>query len=414
MNGHDGPDCLWFAGIRPAADRSPSLRKDGELFGNPPAARKLSRRFMCVTRDRHAACDVHPAAPGDVQIRDREASNDRQQRQPQSSGHARGPASEQELVGRTSASASGRALVPTTLSRASEAYAIGHGAAGSLPRPTHRHRPPGPADARAATGGTRRRQRGLRNGHGRLRPSRPHASTARCKILVPSAQPSLRGSEPAISTPRCRSMRIACAPPHGDGATATSWPRIPKAFERSLRHATLDHGLFSDEEEARRVDRRLHIHAIVDQVGDDLRMAHRLVVRAHDAERQFAMAVAERQRRDDGVHRPLARARTCWDGRDRRTKQAPRLVSMIPVSSRADADAERGIERIDQGHRHAVAIDHREVDGIAAGRGRGRQRHAACAVDAAGELAGECACRSARGTDARMRPGSAMWVSRTA
>ena len=41
-------------------------------------------------------------------------------------GHACGPASEQELVGRTSASASGRALVPTALSRAGEGHTVGH------------------------------------------------------------------------------------------------------------------------------------------------------------------------------------------------------------------------------------------------------------------------------------------------
>jgi hypothetical protein len=40
-------------------------------------------------------------------------------------GHPYDPASDQELVGRTSASASGRALVPTTPSRASEGYAVG-------------------------------------------------------------------------------------------------------------------------------------------------------------------------------------------------------------------------------------------------------------------------------------------------
>lgn len=39
-------------------------------------------------------------------------------------GHARGPASEQELVGRTSASASGRALVPTTLSSPSAGHTV--------------------------------------------------------------------------------------------------------------------------------------------------------------------------------------------------------------------------------------------------------------------------------------------------
>jgi hypothetical protein len=40
-------------------------------------------------------------------------------------GHACGPASEQELVGRTSASPSGRALVPTTLSGPSAGHTVG-------------------------------------------------------------------------------------------------------------------------------------------------------------------------------------------------------------------------------------------------------------------------------------------------
>jgi hypothetical protein len=40
-------------------------------------------------------------------------------------GHACGPASEQELVGRTSASASGRALVPTALSTAGTGHIVG-------------------------------------------------------------------------------------------------------------------------------------------------------------------------------------------------------------------------------------------------------------------------------------------------
>jgi hypothetical protein len=40
-------------------------------------------------------------------------------------GQACGPASEQELVGRTSASASGRALVPTALSAASAGHIVG-------------------------------------------------------------------------------------------------------------------------------------------------------------------------------------------------------------------------------------------------------------------------------------------------
>jgi hypothetical protein len=40
-------------------------------------------------------------------------------------GHPYDPASDREFVGRTSASAPGRALVPTTPSRAREGYAVG-------------------------------------------------------------------------------------------------------------------------------------------------------------------------------------------------------------------------------------------------------------------------------------------------
>ena len=72
------------------------------------------------------------------------------------------------------------------------------------------------------------------------------------------------------------------------------------------------------------------------------------------------------------------------------TKPAPRLVQHDAALLRADADAEARKERIDQRHRHAVAVDHREVDGVAAGRGRRRQLDAAGRIDPGGELGGEC------------------------
>ena len=65
--------------------------------------------------------------------------------------------------------------------------------------------------------------------------------------------------------------------------------------------------LLAFEEEARRVDRLLHVHAVIDHVVDDLHVAHRLVMRAHDAEAHVAAAVAHGERRNDGVHRPLVR-----------------------------------------------------------------------------------------------------------
>ena len=56
------------------------------------------------------------------------------------------------------------------------------------------------------------------------------------------------------------------------------------------------------------------------------------------------------------------------------TKPAPRLVQHDAGLLGADADAEGREQRIDQRHRHAVAVDHREVDRVAAGRRRTRQR----------------------------------------
>jgi hypothetical protein len=42
---------------------------------------------------------------------------------------------------------------------------------------------------------------------------------------------------------------------------------------------------------------------------------------------------------------------------------------------------------VDEGYRHAVAVDHGEIDGIAAGRRRGRQLYSVCKGRSAGKLA---------------------------
>ena len=73
-----------------------------------------------------------------------------------------------------------------------------------------------------------------------------------------------------------------------------------------------------------------------------------------------------------------------WAGSS--TKQAPQFVQHDPGRRSADTDAEVGIERVDQGHSHAVTIDHREIDGIAAGGRRDRQHNSVTAVDPGGEI----------------------------
>ncbi len=86
-------------------------------------------------------------------------------------------------------------------------------------------------------------------------------------------------------------------------------------------------------------------------------MAHRLEVTAHHAERKLAAAVAERHGRNDGVHRPFARA----DGVGMRRiggKTCAAVVQHDAARRGGDRDAEVGEQGVDQRHRHAVAIDH--------------------------------------------------------
>src|SRR5262249_20647874 len=78
-----------------------------------------------------------------------------------------------------------------------------------------------------------------------------------------------------------------------------------KSFDARCRQSPLDHARSSHEECAWPVDRRLHVHAVVDQVGTALRVPHGLVVRSHDPERQIAPPATKSERRDDGMHRPL-------------------------------------------------------------------------------------------------------------
>ena len=70
-------------------------------------------------------------------------------------------------------------------------------------------------------------------------------------------------------------------------STASSWP--------SVAHA-------------RGVAGFLHVHAEVDDVGDDLRVGLRLVVAAHHAECHPRRAVLREHRRHERVQRPLVRA----------------------------------------------------------------------------------------------------------
>ena len=80
----------------------------------------------------------------------------------------------------------------------------------------------------------------------------------------------------------------------------------------------------------------------------------------------------------------------------------------------ADADAEMRIERIDERHRHAVAVDHGEIDRVAARRRRARQLGALVQIDLGRRASWRSPCRADRRPRRAYAPASAIWVSRTA
>ena len=71
----------------------------------------------------------------------------------------------------------------------------------------------------------------------------------------------------------------------------------------------------ADVVEARGVAGFLQAHVEVEQVDEDLHVALRLHVAAHDAEAHHGPSVFGEHRGDDGVERPLAGGVASWGGR---------------------------------------------------------------------------------------------------
>src|SRR6185436_10192337 len=72
--------------------------------------------------------------------------------------------------------------------------------------------------------------------------------------------------------------------------------------------AAFDGELLADVPDARRIARLLHVHAEVDDVGDDLRVSLRLVVAAHHAEGHHGSAVLRKHRGNQRMQGPFVRA----------------------------------------------------------------------------------------------------------
>ncbi len=146
----------------------------------------------------------------------------------------------------------------------------------------------------------------------------------------PSAAPSLRGSEPAARVPALRSIQMTCPPPSGSGA------RIAVAALDQPRHHGVGNPTFHLQgpavgEAARGIEGRLHVEAPVEQTGQQLDMAHGLIVAAHDAERRDRLPVLHQHAGDDRVHRPLA-GPTLFGWPPSVRNDRPRLCSSTPLS----------------------------------------------------------------------------------
>ena len=115
------------------------------------------------------------------------------------------------------------------------------------------------------------------------------------------------------------------------------------------------------------VEGRLGVHAKTQEIGQKRRLADRLILAAHHAERPNRFAVLHQETRDDGVHRPL----TGGDAIGVTGGQVESLAAVVQKHARTwrhDRRAEAGEDRIDEGNGVAVGVDHRQVDGVGMGR----------------------------------------------
>ena len=146
----------------------------------------------------------------------------------------------------------------------------------------------------------------------------------------------------------------------------------PADVVAARRQIVLDRGRYRrfqrehavEREGSRRLGGRLDVEAEIKNVGNQVGVAGGLIVPAHHAERHHRASILHHQAGNDGVHRPLA-------GPER--IEVPRLGAKAPAAvvqqhaglRRIDAATEWVEQRVDQGNRIEVAVDDRDVDGVA-------------------------------------------------
>ena len=129
-------------------------------------------------------------------------------------------------------------------------------------------------------------------------------------------------------------------------------------------------------EQARRIYRVGHRHPVIGVAGEDLRLKLRLPVAAHGAVGHHPAVVEGGQRRDQGVERAPARLQRVHRARVERERHA----AVLPADAGGGqhrAGAVLPVDRLDEGDRHAVAIDRPHPDGVALARAHREARRAA-------------------------------------
>ena len=113
--------------------------------------------------------------------------------------------------------------------------------------------------------------------------------------------------------------------------------------------------------ETRLLQRSLHIHAVINDVGDELRVRLRLVPAAHDAEADVHVALLH-ERRDDGVERTLVSGKRIGQaGRELKTGAAILEREAEPRGDEAGAIA--GVVALNERDDVPVLVDGGEIDG---------------------------------------------------
>ena len=117
--------------------------------------------------------------------------------------------------------------------------------------------------------------------------------------------------------------------------------------------------------DARRFARFLDVHPEIDEIHHDLRVALRLVVAAHDAERHPGPPVFHDERGDQRVQRALVRCDLIRMAR-REIEQAAAIVQEDPRIAGDDARPEIREQRLNERHEVSFAVGDGHVDRIAA------------------------------------------------